>query len=468
MPPHAAFPGSSDVTLQPPADPGSRPRHRAALVGLVAGAALVALAFWWPDLTGTEVYSRSPRNASDDAVPPLHGLWDPKLWGPGTLPTLLIAALAVVGAAPVANRLSWRRLLVVSYVVGLAWMLALALVDGESGLSRQLGNPWEYLREAREVDDVGLLLSTWTDRMPIDSEDAFVTHVAGHPPAALLFFVVLVRVGLGGDLAAGIVVTLIAATTAVAVLVTLRVLGAEQVARRAAPFLVLAPSAIFMAVSFDAVIAATAAWGLALLAMATTATTRRRQVLLSVAAGLVLGMLVMFSWGMPLMGLVALAVLFAARSWLPLPVAALSALAVVLAFMVAGWNWFEVYPVLTDRYNEGIARLRPISYWWWANLALLLISAGPLLAAGLGHALAVARRWREREVPMLLVGGAAACIVAASVSGMSKAEVERIWLPFMPWLLISCALLPDRWLRPGLALQLVAAVVVQQLFYTTW
>ena len=76
----------------------------------------------------------------------------------------------------------------------------------------------------------------------------------------------LVRLGLGGALAAGLVVTLLAATTPVAVLVTLRVLGAEPLARRAAPFLVLAPAAIWQAVSADAVFAAVAAWGLAALA----------------------------------------------------------------------------------------------------------------------------------------------------------------------------------------------------------
>ena len=56
---------------------------------------------------------------------------------------------------------------------------------------------------------------------------------AGHPPGALTFYVVLVRLGLGGGLAAGIVTTLVAATTALAVMVTLRALGAERMARRA-------------------------------------------------------------------------------------------------------------------------------------------------------------------------------------------------------------------------------------------
>ncbi len=68
----------------------------------------------------------------------------------------------------------------------------------------------------------------------------------------------------------------------------------------------------------------------------------------------------------------------------------------------------------------------------------------------------------------MLVAGAAAAVVTADLSRMSKAEVERIWLPFVPWLLLSTALLPERWRRPGLALQLVVALVVQHLLYTTW
>ncbi len=69
---------------------------------------------------------------------------------------------------------------------------------------------------------------------------------------------------------------------------------------------------------------------------------------------------------------------------------------------------------------------------------------------------------------MLLAGAAAACVVLADASQMSKAEVERIWLPFVPWLTLSCALLPARWRRAGLALQLFAALVVQHLLYTSW
>ena len=52
---------------------------------------------------------------------------------------------------------------------------------------------------------------------------------------------------------------------------------------------------------------------------------------------------------------------------------------------------------------------------------------------------------------------------------MSKAEVERIWLPFVPWLLLSCALLPERWRRRGLVRAARArARASQHLLSTGW
>lgn len=438
-------------------------------LGLLAAVAVVAWAFWWPGHSGEEVYPRAPRNASDREVPPLHGLWEPKWWGPGTAPAVLVALLGWRYAARVADRLPWRGLLLASYAVGLAWMVSLALVDGVEGLTRQLGNPFEYLTTAREVTDVPQLLATWRERMPLYSEDAFPTHVAGHPPAALLFFVGLVRIGLGGDLAASLVVVLLAASTAPAVLVALRALGAETTARRAAPFLVLAPTAVFMAVSGDALFAAIGAWGIACLALGATRTRRTPALGWSALAGLLLGTVVMMSYGLPLLGVVAVAVLLAARSWLPLPVAAATALVVVLGFAAAGWAWWDYYSVLVDRYEEGIAKDRPEDYWRWANLALLVISAGPLVGAAVANLLATTRAtWRLYRAPVLLTAAGAVMVAAADASGMSKAEVERIWLPFMPWLLVGCALLPDRWRRWGLGLQLATALVVQQLFYTVW
>ena len=279
----------------------------------------------------------------------------------------------------------------------------------------------------------------------------------------------LVRIGLGGDLAAGLVVIVVAATTAPAVLATVRALGAEAAARRAAPFLVLGPAAVFMAVSADAVFGAVAAWGLAALAMA--ATRRSRGAPDRVVGG-----------GRPAARLLRDAVLRAGRcsacspsrcwSWRGRGGRCRSSRSRPRA-----WCWPSRRTAspggrrsrcVRDRYWDGIAADRPAAYWMWGNLAALLVSApgrcsarGSAVARGRAATGATGRSccWsRPRRRP---------CCVA-DLSRMSKAEVERIWLPFVPWLLLSTALLPESWRRWGLALQMATALLVEMLLYTTW
>lgn len=455
-------------TLAPP-DPEAGPRERArgAAPGLVVALLLVAAAVVVPTLWDWNVHTH--QDMSGNPVPPLHSKWSPGV-GVGTLPAVVLAVLGWRYADGLARTLPWRRLLVVTYLVGLAWLFALALVDGPSGLTRVLGNPYEYLETARAVDDVPTMLSEFVSRIPYAAEDNWVTHVAGHPPGALLLFVVLDRLGLGGDLAAALVVVLVAATTAPAVLATVRRLGAEAMARRAAPFLVLGPAAVYMAVSADAVFAAVAAWGLAALAVAATRERWPGTIAWSTLAGLLLGYCVLMSYGLPLLGTIAVAVLAVARSWRPLPVAAAAACLVVLAFAAAGFHLWEAYPVLRERYWDGLASERPAAYWTWAAPAALLLSAGPFLGAGLGRVATTLRSPQEggQRVVHWLSGAAVLTISVAVASQMSRAEVERIWLPFVPWLLLSVALLPQRWRRRGLVLQVGVALALPHLLYTSW
>jgi methylthioxylose transferase len=432
-----------------------------AWAGLGVAALVLLASFTVPVLAGWDVDARS----DSLGAPPTHGFWQAKV-GPGTVPALLLAAIGVWRAEAWARTWSWRRLLVVAYVASLAWLLALALVDGTSGLTRVMANQHEYLVTAREVTDVPAMLREYVDRIPAAHPDNWAIHVAGHPPGAVLFFIGLVHVGLGGDLAAALVVCIVAASIPVAVLLTARSLGAEHHARLAAPFLVLSPAAVYLGVSGDAVFTATAAWGLAALAASATAVRSGVVVAWAVVAGALLGWCVMSSYGLPLLGVIALAVLWLARSWWPLPVAAASALVVVLVFAALGFAWWEAYPVLVERYWDGIAATRPASYWMWGNVGALLVSAGPLLGAGVAVA---ARRHTggARTIAVLALAGLLA-VTIADLSRMSKAEVERIWLPFVPWLTLSMALLPSDWRRWGLGLQVVAALLVQHLLYTSW
>lgn len=447
---------------------GTRRLERFAWAGLITAVVLIVAALAIPPLTGWEVWANH--------FPPLHARWRPHI-GLGTVPALAIAFIAIRWGTDAAARLSWGRLLIVAFGVGALWLFSLALVDGPSGLGKILEHSSEYLQVARTITDIPALLSEYISRIPRDSENHWRIHLAGHPPGAVLFFWALAKLGLGSWLGAGIAVLLIGATTPIAVLITLRRLGAEGAARKAAPFLVFGPAAIWVAVSADGMFAAVAAWGLCLLALAATAGASGRHhwwtaALWGVGAGALLGYCMLLSYGLPLLGVLAVAVLVVARCWWPLPWAAGAALAVVLAFAAGGFAWWDAYPVLVERYWAGIATRRPAGYWMWGNLAALAISAGPIVGAGLGATFAGLRRARtwttEHRAVVLIVMAAALSIALADVSQMSKAEVERIWLPFVPWLLVGTALLPERWRRWGLAGQLGFAIVVQHLLFTTW
>jgi len=436
--------------------------RRAPWAGLAVAVLLVAAAVALPPLAHWRVRaSLHPEHP----FAPLAGWFDPRV-GPGTPLAVALAAAGVWWGARAASRLRWRLLLLTTYAVTLAWTLALALVDGRSGLAREIVDHNEYLPTARRVHDVPALLHGFVDRIPADAVGSWPTHVAGHPPGALLVFVALVRVGLGGALPAALALTVLGCTTPVAVLVTLRRLGAEGTARVVAPFLVLAPAAVWVGVSADGVFAAVAAWGLAAVAAASTSPRPRGVGAWGLLGGLLLGCCLLLSYGLVLLAPVVLAVLLAARSWRAVSAVAVGTALPVLLAALLGFRLWAAYPVLDDRYWAGIAAWRPASYWLWADLAALVVCAGPALGAGLGSLVSAGRG--SPRVVRLLVGGAAFAVLLADASRMSKAEVERIWLPFVPWLLLSTACLPERWRRPALAGQVVTALLVQHLVLTNW
>ncbi len=169
------------------------------------------------------------------------------------------------------------------------------------------------------------------------------------------------------------------------------------------------------------------------------------------------------------MGVVAVAVLVLARSWRPLPWLLLGIVPWVAAFTAAGFWWYDGYDILVDRYYAGAGGERPYGYFIWANLAVQVASVGLATAAGLRRA--AERPWRARgprRALVVLVGAALATMLLADVSGMSKAETERIWLPFALWLLPAAALLPERQARWWLAAQAVVALAVNHLWITRW
>jgi len=391
--------------------------------------------------------------------PPLHADWGPRLdpW----LAIVVAVGLALWLAMPlVVDRASWAATVVLSTVASWIWVMVLALYDGRDGLSRVYERVGEYLYDASRVNDIGTALATYTERIPYAHPENWKIHVAGHPPGSLLSFVLLDRIGITDPFWVSVTVVTLGATGVAAVLLTLDVLGSRELARRAAPWVALAPLAVW-AGSGETLWAAVAAWGLFLLAVAGS----RRSPVVAVAAGLVLGFSLFLSYGLALFGLLTLAVFAMTRAWRLLPWAALGVAAVVGMFWMAGYTWWDAYPVLRERYYDGIGGERPYHYWVWADFAAWTFTVGLATWA------AFPRMWshaRQKMPIAALALTALTALVIASLSALSKAEVERIWLPFTLWIVAVPALLPPTWRRPLLLTQVVTAILAQTLLVTAW
>ncbi|MFI6862206.1 hypothetical protein ACIBKZ_20280 [Streptomyces sp. NPDC050421] len=408
--------------------------------------------------------------------PPLLASWYPHV-GPGTWAAPAVAVAVIAYGPALADRLRWRALLLSCYASALAWVFSLALIDGWSrGVAERLTTRHEYLRVIDRFDDIGAALRGFNEHILIGPPGNWPAHVAGHPPGSTLTFVLLDRVGLGGGAWAGVWCIVTGASAAVAVLIAVRALADEHLARRAAPFVVLAPVAVWAGVSADGYFTAVAAWSVALLALAATRTVRRPAAAATVA-GLLYGLTCYLSYGLTLIALPLLAVLVLTRTPKPLPLFVLGALVAPVAFTLAGFNWWEAYRLLVERYYQGAGGIRPYSYWIWANLACTAIAVGPATLAGLRRTMAGApgtvRTLRTGTTTppqrlILLVSAALLALLAADLSGMSKAETERIWQPFMLWLLPAAALLPAQGRRGWLAAQATVALAVNHLLWTGW
>jgi hypothetical protein len=187
-------------------------------------------------------------------------------------------------------------------------------------------------------------------------------------------------------------------------------------------------------------------------------------------SGLLFGLTVYLSYGLTLMAVVAGAVVWAGSSRRRPLLFALAGFVVVPAvFTALGFEWWEGYRILVTRYYQGAGGVRPYGYWVWANLACTVVIVGPATVAGLRRAVP-----RLRPAPPnrgdrrlgLLVTAALLALLVADLSGMSKAETERIWLPFAVWLLPACAFLTGA--RGWLVGQAVLALLVNHLLLTGW
>ena len=441
---------------------------------VTVGVVLVVAAFVVPHLDlgiVTPLINATPDRFKDFAgTAPIFG-WFQAHVGWGSVPAIVIGAAAVLWGQSVAQRLPWRWVPWVTWATACAWAFSLAMIDGwQRGFAGRLTARHEYLRQVPTITDIPEAVRTFAGRILDYQPDSWITHVSGHPPGALLSFVWLDRIGLGGGAWAALLCLLVGSSAAAAIVVAVRALVDEDTARMAAPFVAVAPTAIWIAVSADGYFAGVAAWGIALLALAVRRTTRW-PMLAAAGSGLLLGWGIFLNYGLGLMAIPAIAVLLAAVDWRAalraLVPAVLAALVIVAVFAAAGFWWFDGYVAVQERYWQGIANDRPFQYWSWANFASVVCAIGLGSVAGIGRTFDRAAI-RLRPGLHLVVLGALVAIVFADLSMLSKAETERIWLPFTIWLTAAGALLPPRSQRWWLAVNVVGALALNHLILTNW
>ncbi|MGI8313015.1 hypothetical protein [Saccharopolyspora hattusasensis] len=423
-----------------------------AFVVAVAGTAAAAVAGALLNDAGVPLHA--------DAAP-LFGFWLPRI-GPGTPLAVATAGVVIAWGPPLAARLPWSSLLAAGYLAALCWTFSLALIDGwQDGIAGRLTDWTEYLHDVPRVTDIGAMLGSFTEHILAGRPDSWTVHVSGHPPGVPLCYVWLDRIGLGGGAWAAVVTVLVGTLAVVAVPVTVRALAGATAARAVVPFAVLFPGAVWAGVSADWMFAGIVATGVALLAVASVRTGPGAWAT-AVFAGVLLGFGLFVNYGLVLMFPLVCVVLLRKRGIRAVLLASVGTAGVVAAFALHGFWWLDGYHLVIQRYQQGDFAQRPYGYWVGGNLAALLISAGPLAAV------AVRRAILDRGAAAWLVLAAAVAVLAADVSGLSKAEVERIWLPFAVWFAVGAALLPARHHRWWLAGQALTALAVNHLIATNW
>lgn len=381
-------------------------------------------------------------------APPLIGQFDVRL-SLRVLPAIAVAVAVVACGHRVTEKVSWAGLVPLTLAGAAAWAVALAAADGWSALTAPVLNPLDAYRFVPSMGAPGDFLRTFTERIA-----SYPIHIQGHPPGLPLLLNLIQGVGPG--LVAALYIAA-GASIAPALLVAARAVSDEKTARAAAPWLVLAPYAVWVATSADALYSGVAAWGIALMVSSGSGDRIRAG-----AGGLLFGGALFLTYGAA--GLAAIPVLAAirTRNFKPLLYAGAGTAVVVGAFAAFGFWWFDGLVATRTQYYAGLGGVRPYRYFLIANMAALAIACGPGALKGV-----LAFKSRVGDGVTWLAVGALIAVGVVNLSGLSKGEVERIWLLFYPWIVLGAAAIVRRrrwWLGVGAA----SAILVQVLVASPW
>ena len=366
---------------------------------------------------------------------------------------------AVVGGALLAGTLVLR--------------LALAAGRGGTGQWDRVFDESRYFEAANEylpaLPAIELGTRFFLDRFA-ELVPSFPVHVAGHPPGLLL---VMDAFGITTPARLAALCIGVGALSAPLTYALARRLLEERGARLAGLLMALSPAALMFGVtSADAIfltLGLLAAWPLAAwiggpAGRSPGAPPARRHLAL-LAGALLLALASLFAWSLLAVGAWAALLALLRDGWRPALVLAATCGVVLVAVHAAFWAVTGFDPIGTilateEVYRAGVAAMRP--YWYW----VLGSPVGFLLVLGLPIVWLALRDLAKGSPEAIAIF---AVLAIASVMGFTKAETERIWLFFAPFVCLAAARAMAG--RPGLVTPVCAALAAQavlhELFFDT-
>ncbi len=393
-------------------------------------------------------------------APPLTAIWHRQL-NISIVPMLILGGACAFGLPKLADRLRFSQAVVSGAVATFGFSCVLVLNQGWEGFIAGVNDSTGYLFVIPRVHGVRRFLHDYVSQV---LGHHMSTHAQGHPPGMVLVAWGLNQLGWRGPRLLAVFVVAGGALAVAGVIVTLRIVAGERLARAALPFVAVSPACVWIASSADAFFAAVAAWTLAAVAAAVV-TSGRRSYVYATFAGVLYFVALMLSYGLAVFVVPIVALCIWRRRFVVLLIVGAVTIIAMLALRTTGFWWFDGLRATKRVYYETIALERPYRYFVIANIAILGIVIGPMGAVGLA--------WLRDRRAWLVVGSVAVAVAVADISGLSKAEVERIWLPFSLFLLGACAglwrgrnsLRSAQW---ALAMQLGFAIWIQTSLTTLW
>ena len=385
-------------------------------------------------------------------------------WGPAADPLAIVSAVVLAVAVLIAPRLLTAvrqplRFAACAYALAVALGLSLNLAHVgtrgwwsvfASGPRGSRESAYEYLPGLHALTHgVGYYIGHFAQLIPY-----LPLHAQGNPPGPL------VALHLLGISTPGALATLCIATGALTAPLAYdlgRTLGGEQRGRVAAILTAFTPSLLLFGVT-------SADYAFASIGMAAACLLARRSTA-SIAAGCAVAAIgSLFSWLLLAIPVWAALLVLAREGWRPALVFVAGCATAIVALNTAlalalGYDPFATLHATSAIYRQ-VSASRPYAYWVFGSPVAWAVMLG------IPTAWCAMRAAVDSDPAALAL---VAVIAVSAILGFTKAETERIWLPFAPLACVAAAaFIPPRrvrWLLPVLALQ---ALAVELLFVTIW